>query len=92
MPGWMPGAGFKRTARLWHKTLMDVVDKPYRYVKDQMARNSNHPSLVSRLLEQQSRNAAVTPEDEFTIKWVSASLYAGGADTTVSTFSHDRIP
>ncbi|KAF2103859.1 cytochrome P450 [Rhizodiscina lignyota] len=86
MPDWVPGTDFKRTARLWHKTLMDVVDRPFTYVKQQMAQKHYHPSFVSKLLEEPGQER-ITPESEFIIKWSAASLYTGGADTTVSTLS-----
>lgn len=84
VPAWFPGAGFKRTARVWHQTLMDLADRPFRYVQQQMAKRSYQPSLVSGLLENPEKGR-MTPESEFIIKWTAASLYAGGADTTVST-------
>jgi cytochrome P450 len=66
---------------------MDTVDKPFKYVKYQMAHNASHPSLVSKLLEQAPEKRLIGPEEEFIIKWTAASLYTGGADTTVSTLS-----
>ena len=36
VPEWFPGAGFKRMAREWNATLQDMVDQPYKFVKDQM--------------------------------------------------------
>ncbi|KAE9394070.1 cytochrome P450 [Gymnopus androsaceus JB14] len=61
-------------------TLNEMVDLPYNFVKQQIAAGSAEPSYVSKLLEGQTLSA----EQEFEIKWSSASLYAGGADTTVS--------
>lgn len=62
---------------------MDVVNEPYGYVKRRMSDRSNGNSFVSRLIEQNSQNLG--PEEEHAIKWSAASLYAGGADTSVST-------
>jgi hypothetical protein len=39
VPEWFPGAGFKRLAREWHQTLDEMVDAPYKFVKDQMVTN-----------------------------------------------------
>ncbi|RDW63545.1 O-methylsterigmatocystin oxidoreductase-2 [Coleophoma cylindrospora] len=83
LPEWLPGAGFKRTSRLWKKTITDVADIPYNYVKRQISNQSNHDSYVSRLVEQNS--STLGPEEEHAIKWSAASLYTGGADTSVST-------
>ncbi|KAL9709236.1 hypothetical protein Ac2012v2_007590 [Leucoagaricus gongylophorus] len=80
LPDWFPGTGFKRTAREWANTLNEVVEAPYEYVKDQMAVGTAPPSFTANLLSEPDLN----PEKEFDIKWSAASLYSGGADTTVS--------
>jgi len=36
VPEWFPGAGFKRKAREWNATLQEMVNQPYKFVKDQM--------------------------------------------------------
>jgi hypothetical protein len=38
IPEWFPGGGFHKTAREWRKTLIDMTDKSYEYVLDQMVR------------------------------------------------------
>ncbi|KAG0703346.1 cytochrome P450 [Suillus ampliporus] len=81
VPEWFPGAGFKRIAREWHKIVEDSVDEPYEFVKDQMAAGIAPKSFTSNLLEGHDLSA----EDEHVVKWSAASLYGGGADTTVST-------
>ncbi|KAJ3977109.1 cytochrome P450 [Lentinula raphanica] len=80
IPDWFPGASFKQTAKEWSATLNEMVDLPYEYVKKQIASGTAEPSYVSQLVEGQT----LTAEQEFEIKWSSASLYSGGADTTVS--------
>ncbi|KAJ3810352.1 cytochrome P450 [Lentinula lateritia] len=80
LPDWFPGASFKQTAKEWSATLNEMVDLPYDYVKRHIAAGSAEPSYVSKLVEGQT----LSPEQEFEIKWSSASLYSGGADTTVS--------
>lgn len=85
LPDWLPGVGFKHTARLWKKTLTDVVNNPYMYVKQRMSDHSNEDSYVSKLIEQNL--PTLGPEEEHAIKWSAASLYTGGADTSVSTMT-----
>jgi len=51
------------------------------FVKKQMVAGSAEPSFVCDLIEQGDGTA----DEEFDIKWAAASLYSGGADTTVST-------
>jgi hypothetical protein len=38
IPEWFPGGGFHKTAREWRQTLIDMTDKSYEYVIDQMVR------------------------------------------------------
>ncbi|KAG0699879.1 cytochrome P450 [Suillus ampliporus] len=80
VPEWFPGTGFKRIAREWHKTVEESVDVPYQYVKDQMAAGIAPKSFVSNMLEGRTLSA----EEEHVVKWSAATLYGGGADTTVS--------
>ncbi|KAK0479598.1 cytochrome P450 [Armillaria novae-zelandiae] len=80
IPEWFPGAGFKRTAREWASTLNEFVEQPHNYVKREMAAGRARLSLTSSLLE-----GGVSAEEEYDIKWLAGSLYAGGADTTVAS-------
>lgn len=36
IPAWFPGAGFKHTAALWAESLVNMVEQPYQFVKQQM--------------------------------------------------------
>jgi hypothetical protein len=77
LPDWFPGAGFKRTAKEWNKTLMDLVEKPYNLVRRRMVEEKYRPSYLSKLL----KDGNISTEEDFVAKWTAASLYAGGADT-----------
>jgi len=72
LPDWLPGAGFKRTALYWRKTLTDLVEKPYAFVRQQMAQGKNEPSYISKLLA--NNNGNLSPEEDFVAKWSAASL------------------
>ncbi|KAJ5473438.1 hypothetical protein N7475_003004 [Penicillium sp. IBT 31633x] len=76
VPDWVPGAGFKKTARYNVETLTKLVDDPFKYTKFQMSRDDYQHSFASKLIED--------GEDEKIAKWASVALYAAGADTTVS--------
>ncbi|KAG2116847.1 cytochrome P450 [Suillus clintonianus] len=80
VPEWFPGAGFKRLAREWYETREQMVTAPYKFVKDQIAAGIAPMSFTSNLLEGRTLSA----EEDNMAMWSSASLYAGGADTTVS--------
>ncbi|RMJ16492.1 hypothetical protein CDV36_003782 [Fusarium kuroshium] len=83
LPDWVPGTGWKRTARQWAAELNDVTEKPYAFVKHQIAQGKDDNSFLSRLLEAGDS----TPEEKFTNKWSAMSLYTAGADTTVSALA-----
>ncbi|CAL1702358.1 unnamed protein product [Somion occarium] len=80
LPSWFPGAGFQRIASEWREDLRQMADIPYELVKQKMREGAALPSFTSRLLESEK----LTREKEFNIKWSAASMYSGGADTTVS--------
>ncbi|KAG2141325.1 cytochrome P450 [Suillus clintonianus] len=80
VPEWFPGVGFKRLAREWHQTLEEMVDAPYKFVQDQMDVGIAPKSFTSNLLE----GRTLSVEEDHMVKWSAASLYSGGADTTVS--------
>ncbi|QRV84776.1 cytochrome P450 family protein [Ceratobasidium sp. AG-Ba] len=76
---YVPWAPFKKLAAESRKYVTDLADVPMEYVRKQMSIGGEQ-SLASKWLE--------TPSDkedhEYIVKWAAASLYAGGADTTVS--------
>ncbi|KAG2128053.1 cytochrome P450 [Suillus bovinus] len=81
VPEWFPGAGFKSLAREWRQTLKETVDAPYKFAKDQIGAGIAPMSYISNLLKGRTLSA----EEDHMVKWSALSLYAGGADTTVST-------
>lgn len=85
LPEWLPGSGFKATAREWKHTLMEVAGLPYQFAKDRMSIGEVRTSFVSRSIEQAHQEKTFDSEAEHAIKWSAASMYTGGADTSVST-------
>ncbi|KAI0202311.1 cytochrome P450 [Astrocystis sublimbata] len=83
LPDWAPGAAFKKLARVWAAELSDVTEKPYAFVRRQMAEGRHEGSFMSRLIETEGSD----PEEIETNKWSAMSLYTAGADTTVSAMS-----
>ncbi|RHZ72745.1 hypothetical protein CDV55_102908 [Aspergillus turcosus] len=79
-------AEFKRVAKKYKDTVFTSADKPYAFVRHQMKNRDYKPSHLSHLLEERSPES-FTEEEEHVIKWSAASLYTGGADTTVSSLS-----
>ncbi|KAE8146925.1 cytochrome P450 [Aspergillus avenaceus] len=85
LPAWFPGAEFVRIAQKSTQAFLEFGGKPYAFTKQQMSQDNFHQSYLSNLLE--SEDVKPGSEREYVIKWSAASLYAGGADTTVSTMS-----
>lgn len=87
LPTWFPGARrFHAIAKHFRETVTELVEKPYTFVKMQVANGTAEPSYVSTLLEKYGNEGcgAISPEHECAIKWSASSLYTGGSDTTVS--------
>ncbi|KAF0319376.1 cytochrome p450 oxidoreductase [Colletotrichum asianum] len=82
LPEWFPGTGWKQTAKEWREDLRVIVEKPFAFTKQQMASGRDTSSITCNLL---GGDHDKKPEDEYLTKWTALSLYAGGADTTVST-------
>ena len=83
MPDWFPGAGFKRTAKEWSRTLHAVVEAPYRFVEHQITNGTAPDSFLGDSLKDEKLSAQQRVEAKYT----AASLYTGGADTTVASLS-----
>ncbi|KAF9522935.1 cytochrome P450 [Crepidotus variabilis] len=82
MPEWLPGTGFLKSARQWRKTIEATADVPYTYTVNQITAGTASLSFVSTGLE--DNEASPSPEYLHGLKWTAASMYSGGADTTVS--------
>lgn len=95
IPPWLPGGRFIAQARQWRRELDHLAHKPVRVVKDrlvstvvrfgfqrpdaQQASGDIDPCYVSAHLE--------AGADEEDVTWSAASLFTGGADTTVSSLA-----
>ncbi|KZV73575.1 cytochrome P450 [Peniophora sp. CONT] len=78
LPTWF---SFHKLASTYKKTLVAMADVPFEWAKEQRAAGTAEPSFVSDLIDASNG----TSQEEFNIKWAAASMYSGGADTTVGT-------
>ncbi|TRX94103.1 hypothetical protein FHL15_004871 [Xylaria flabelliformis] len=85
LPEWMPGTNFKRTAREYRAKMIEMLEAPWEFAKNRMARGNFEQSYVSDFYR--SKGGTLSPKDEYDLKWTALSVYGGGADTTVSTIS-----
>ncbi|RYN79807.1 O-methylsterigmatocystin oxidoreductase [Alternaria alternata] len=81
LPDWCPGTSFKRTARQMAEQLTRTAEEPYAFVKTQMQDKEAKTSFLSQAIESLGSDASM----EYIHKWSAASMYLGGADTTVSS-------
>lgn len=85
IPDWLPGTGFKQTARRWKATVRAVGYVPYRFARQREPANSRHSSYVSSAVHKirMERSGVLEEEDSESVVWTAASLYGGASDTTV---------
>ncbi|KAG5722533.1 O-methylsterigmatocystin oxidoreductase [Termitomyces sp. T112] len=86
IPAWFPGAGFQRYAAECRVLTDEMQDRPLKYVKEQIDAGRQISSLVATLLERKS-DASESLHEETDIKMVAATIFAAGADTSVSALS-----
>ncbi|OAX32518.1 cytochrome P450 [Rhizopogon vinicolor AM-OR11-026] len=86
IPSWFPGAGFKRDAVVWREQMSELDRKPHAWAKEQIESGNYIDSFSSQHLRPEDGHE-IDAEEEDIIKWCSAALYTGGADTTVSALS-----
>lgn len=77
LPDWVPGTGFKDTAKRMAATLAQCTNQPYQFVKQQMREDRHKTSFLSQCI----KDIGSDTEKEFVHKWAALSLYLGGADT-----------
>ena len=81
----MPGAGFKRKALEWRRTLEATRDLPFEYTKGDMLKGTAPISFSSLALndidERADKGADNREYREMVARNVAATLYTAGADT-----------
>ncbi|KIJ51945.1 hypothetical protein M422DRAFT_243517 [Sphaerobolus stellatus SS14] len=69
---WLPGASFKKQARIWRKYILDMADVPF-----QKANGTASPSFTSSHLENLAANKDASADAEEVIKNTAAVIFAG---------------
>ncbi|KAF8885935.1 cytochrome P450 [Infundibulicybe gibba] len=86
LPPWFPGAEFHRTAKKIKKLTSEMQNRPFDFVRKNMKDGTGRPSLLANLLEANDNDGGSKEQEEI-LKGVSATAYAAGADTTVSSIA-----
>ncbi|EDR09909.1 uncharacterized protein LACBIDRAFT_248682 [Laccaria bicolor S238N-H82] len=86
VPGWFPGADFKRKAAHYAAINAEVVNQPLKIVQKKVAEGTAIPCVLTSLLEEFPGNEELGQvEKELISRNTAAIAYIAGADTTVST-------
>ncbi|KAJ7244880.1 cytochrome P450 [Mycena rebaudengoi] len=85
-PGWLPGCGFQRYAEECCLLTQEMQDVPFDFTKKRVHDGRVSKSILAALLETNEAEGG-SCEQEQVIKEVTATAYAGGADTTVSSMA-----
>lgn len=90
LPEGLPGTSFQKTAQKWNKVTRMVIETPYAFVRQQMTKGIHRPSYVASLVthhENDGRENINWKYEENAIKRTAAIMFAGGADTTVTSIT-----
>jgi len=83
VPAWFPFASFKKVAAYGRNQIARVIERPFQYVKTEMAAGTARPSFTSELLNDLMTNdGKIDPEMEDIVKWGAGSMYGAGGETT----------
>jgi len=83
IPEFMPGADFKKQARIGRKIVENFRERPYLASVEAIASGQAQPSFTPMALGDVDENSDTDHQQEV-IKDVAGMIFAGGADTTVS--------
>ncbi|KAF8761884.1 cytochrome P450 [Rhizoctonia solani] len=75
VPDWLPGAGWKRTAREWRSLKEEAINSPYEWTKAQVNKGIAQPSVVSSLLQDHSSTIGMSPKKRRHVSKKLLSLY-----------------
>ncbi|KAJ7479154.1 cytochrome P450 [Mycena latifolia] len=87
VPACLPGAAFKRRAREWAKLARAIADVPLAETKRQMEAGTARPSFTADCLQSLKDAPDSVFYTEHTVRATAATMYLGGADTSVSALA-----
>ncbi|KAF8799127.1 cytochrome P450 [Phlegmacium glaucopus] len=83
VPEFVPGAGFKKQARIWRKLQEDFRERPFLASIEAMASGQARPSFTSIALGDVDESRDINHQREV-IKDTAGVVFAGGSETTIS--------
>ncbi|KAJ7928082.1 cytochrome P450 [Mycena leptocephala] len=85
LPSWFPGCSFHQYAKDTSNLLVEMINVPFDFVRQNMRDGVGGLSVVGQLLERNDALHGGSQEQENMIKEVTAVAYAAAADTTAAT-------
>ncbi|EJF55653.1 cytochrome P450 [Dichomitus squalens LYAD-421 SS1] len=88
LPSWMPGATVKHDGERWRPIAWKLVERPWKLVMAAMREGTARPSMASGLMAnvpQSNGQNDLISEEENIYRGATATAYAAGADTTLSS-------
>ncbi|KAH7326924.1 cytochrome P450 [Rhizoctonia solani] len=83
VPSWLPGAGWKKTAKEWRELEDGVIEDTFQWTKTQMENGVSEPSIVNSFMEDIASRGEASPEEVDIIKHVGMSPFG---TTTLEVF------
>jgi len=84
VPEFVPGAGFKKKARVWRRLQENMHGLPYKETIQNMASGVAKPSFTSMCLQDLDESTDVIHQQQV-IKDTAAMIFTAGADSTTSS-------
>ncbi|CAE6406418.1 unnamed protein product [Rhizoctonia solani] len=82
VPDWVPGTGWKRTAREWREQKNWTLTSTLQWTKDRVAEGSAEPSILGALLDHKLTSNWTQEDKEYRLKELGLVLFSGGTDTS----------
>ncbi|KAJ7293480.1 cytochrome P450, partial [Mycena rebaudengoi] len=86
LPSWFPGADFKRKAKEWAKSSLELRDRPFAALKASIADGTAIPSFAADNLAKLKRSGTPLPAQEEVIKNCSGIAYLVLSDSEICIF------
>lgn len=86
IPDWVPGASFKRKAKLYSQAMEDSATLPLRFTQEKLQDGTSDECLIADLLNGVDPKT-ISDYDYNRIRRGAGALFAGGSDTTSATIS-----
>ncbi|QRV85553.1 cytochrome P450 family protein [Ceratobasidium sp. AG-Ba] len=85
VPGWMPGAGWKRAAQKWREQQESTTNAAYEWTRAQMSQGKAGNTIISSVLQHAEELGVPTDEKEDYVKQLAVTLFTAATDTTTQT-------